>query len=148
MSNAQGPQGWMHWTIKHQIHRYHLFIGIASLVVLYLPSGAQGPQINTRLGHSRLDSVFILFKETDFNTVLACLGGKVYQWWGVINFCCRNRGGRLQFYQCWLFGTPFRRKCQPPNGVGSRCLLMGPWRGSGVETRQGSKLPPDAFGFL
>ena len=24
------------------------------------------------------DSVFILFKKTDFNTILACLGGKVY----------------------------------------------------------------------
>ena len=24
------------------------------------------------------DSVFILFKQTDFNTMLACLGGKVY----------------------------------------------------------------------
>ena len=30
------------------------------------------------------DSAFILFKKTDFNTVtiLACLGGKVYRWWG------------------------------------------------------------------
>ena len=28
------------------------------------------------------DSVFILFKKTDFNTILACLGGKVYRWWG------------------------------------------------------------------
>ena len=26
------------------------------------------------------DSVFILFKKTDFNTILACLGGKVYLW--------------------------------------------------------------------
>ena len=25
------------------------------------------------------DSVFILFKQTDFNTILACLGGKVYR---------------------------------------------------------------------
>ena len=32
------------------------------------------------------DSMFILFKETDFNTILACLGGKVYRWWGVIKF--------------------------------------------------------------
>ena len=24
-------------------------------------------------------SVFILFKKTDFNTILACLGGKVYR---------------------------------------------------------------------
>ena len=30
------------------------------------------------------DSVFILFKKTDFNTILACLGGKVYRWWGII----------------------------------------------------------------
>ena len=30
------------------------------------------------------DSVFILFKKTDFNTILACLGGKVYLWWDVI----------------------------------------------------------------
>ena len=28
------------------------------------------------------DSVFILFKKTDFNTILACLVGKVYRWWG------------------------------------------------------------------
>ena len=26
------------------------------------------------------DSVFILFKKTDFNTILAYLGGKVYSW--------------------------------------------------------------------
>ena len=26
------------------------------------------------------DSVFILFEKTDFNTILACLGGKVYRW--------------------------------------------------------------------
>ena len=28
------------------------------------------------------DSVFILFKKTDFNTILACLEGKVNRWWG------------------------------------------------------------------
>ena len=32
------------------------------------------------------DSVFILLKKTDFNTILACLWGKVYRWWGVIKF--------------------------------------------------------------
>ena len=32
------------------------------------------------------DSMFILFKKTDFNTILACLGGKVYRWWRVIKF--------------------------------------------------------------
>ena len=25
------------------------------------------------------DGVFILFKKTDFNTILACLGGKMYR---------------------------------------------------------------------
>ena len=28
------------------------------------------------------DSVFILFKKTDLNIILARLGGKVYRWWG------------------------------------------------------------------
>ena len=32
------------------------------------------------------DSVFILFKKTDFDTILACLGGKVYCDGGVIRF--------------------------------------------------------------
>ena len=31
------------------------------------------------------DSVSISYKKTDFNTILACLGGKVY-WWGVVKF--------------------------------------------------------------
>ena len=34
--------------------RNKLNLGIAGLVVWYLASGAQGPRINTRLGHSRL----------------------------------------------------------------------------------------------
>ena len=33
---------------------YYTHKGIAGLVVWYLASGAQGPRINTRLGHSRL----------------------------------------------------------------------------------------------
>ena len=37
---------------------------------------------NVRSHKMMTDSVFILFKKTDFNTILACLGGKVYQWWG------------------------------------------------------------------
>ena len=42
------------------------------------------------------DSLF-LFKKTDFNTVLACLGGKVYRWWlGQQNFCRSNRGPFLK----------------------------------------------------
>ena len=32
------------------------------------------------------DSVFILFKNTDYSAILACLGGKVYRWGGVIKF--------------------------------------------------------------
>ena len=51
--------------IKDQLRKYKLIyilfklikfklIGIACLVVWYLASGAQGPRINTRLGHSRL----------------------------------------------------------------------------------------------
>ena len=41
------------------------------------------------------DSVFILFRNTDFSTILTCLGGKVYQWWVIVivNCCCRNDGG-------------------------------------------------------
>ena len=32
--------------------------------------------------HMTTDSVFILFKQTDFNTILACLGGKVFSMMG------------------------------------------------------------------
>ena len=38
-------------------------------------------------------SVFILFKKTDFNTILAFLGGKVYRWMGVKIFVAEI-GGR------------------------------------------------------
>ena len=61
------------------------------------------------------DSVFILFKKTDFNTILACLGVR----------CIGDRGhnifvakiGGSPFYRHRLFvnlGPPFQRKCQPP----------------------------------
>ena len=36
------------------------------------------------------ESVFILFKKTYFNTILACLGGKVYR--GGHNFVAEIRG--------------------------------------------------------
>ena len=39
------------------------------------------------------DSVFILFKKTDFNTFLACLGGKLYQWWGGHKIFLAKKGG-------------------------------------------------------
>ena len=42
------------------------------------------------------DSVFILFKKTDFNTILACLWGKVYQSWGGHKILVAEIGG-LQF---------------------------------------------------
>ena len=44
------------------------------------------------------DSVFILFKKTDFNTILACLGDKVYRWWGGHKIFVAEMGGS-QFYQ-------------------------------------------------
>ena len=44
------------------------------------------------------ESVFILFKKTDFNTILACLEGKVYRWWwGVIKFLLPKWGGGRSF---------------------------------------------------
>ena len=40
------------------------------------------------------ESVFILFKKTNFNTILACLGGKVYRWWGGRRIFVAEIGGR------------------------------------------------------
>ena len=63
------------------------------------------------------DSVFILFKDIDFNTIFARLGGKVYRWWrGSLNFCCRNKGVPVLSTPTFFvnLGPPFRRKCQPP----------------------------------
>ena len=61
------------------------------------------------------DSVFILFKKTDFNTILACLGGKVYRWWGGHKIFVAEIGG-LQFYWRWLFvnlGPPSEENDSP-----------------------------------
>ena len=61
------------------------------------------------------DSVFTLFIKTDFDTILACLGGKVYQWWGVIKFLMSKYGGS-QFYQHQLFvnlGPPSEENDSP-----------------------------------
>ena len=65
------------------------------------------------------DSVFILFKKTDFKTILACLGGKVYRWWGghKKSFVAEIGGEGVAVLSTptfCKFGTPFRRKCQPP----------------------------------
>ena len=57
------------------------------------------------------DGVFILFKKTDFNTILACLGGKVYRWWGGHKIFVAEIGRVAVFVN---LGPPFRRKCQPP----------------------------------
>ena len=62
-----------------------------------------------------IDSVFILFKKTDFNTILACLGGKVYCDGGFIKFFVVEMGG-LQFYRRRLqkFGNPLPKKMPVP----------------------------------
>ena len=60
------------------------------------------------------DSVLILFKKTDFNTTLACLGVSVIG--GHTIFVAEV--GRLQFYRRRLFvnfGTLFRRNASPLN---------------------------------
>ena len=80
-----------------------------------------------------IDSVFILFRKTDFSTILACLGGKVYWWWGVVNFFFAEIGGVAIFW-CRLFvnlgPTPFRRKCHPPQ-VLQAFLRFWHWHGPG-----------------
>ena len=62
-----------------------------------------------------IDSVFILLKKTDFVTILACLEGKVYWWWGVVNFCRQNRGVAIFLTQNFCkFGTPLPKKMPAP----------------------------------
>ena len=58
------------------------------------------------------DSVFILFKKTDFNTILACLGVKVYQWGGSYKIFVVKMGevAVLSSSTFGKFGTPFWRK--------------------------------------
>ena len=42
------------------------------------------------------DSVYFVLKFTDINSILACLGGKVYLWWWVIKFLlAKYRSNRL-----------------------------------------------------
>ena len=62
------------------------------------------------------DSMFILFKKTDFNTILACLGGKYIGDGGVHKIFVAKIEG-VAVYQRQLFvnlGPPFQRKCQSP----------------------------------
>ena len=54
------------------------------------------------------DSVFILFKKTDFNTILACIRVRCISDGGVIKFCCRNGGvAVLSMPTFCKFETPF-----------------------------------------
>ena len=66
------------------------------------------------------DSVFILFKKTDSNTILACLGGKVYRWKGVIIFLLPKCGGVavLSTPTFWKFRTPLQKKMPAPLSSG------------------------------
>ena len=47
------------------------------------------------------DNAFILFKKTDFNTILACLGVRCIGDGGATNFCRRNRGGHSFMTLTW-----------------------------------------------
>ena len=62
-----------------------------------------------------IDSVFILFEKTDFNTILACLGGKVYRDGGFIKFFVVEIGGRsfidADFLEIW---DPLPKKMPVP----------------------------------
>ena len=61
------------------------------------------------------DSV-VLFKKTDFNTILACLGGKVYPWLGGHKIFVAEIGGvavLLMLTFC-KFGTPLPNKTPAP----------------------------------
>ena len=69
---------------------------------------------NQNVGSHKMttDSVFILFEKTDFNTILACFGDKVYRWWGVRIFVAEMGGGRSFIAaDLWKIWDPhFRRK--------------------------------------
>ena len=62
------------------------------------------------------DSVFILFKKTDFNKILACLGGKVYRWWGVHKFFVAKMGGGVSFINAnvWKIWDPPSKENDSP----------------------------------
>ena len=51
------------------------------------------------------DSVFILFKKTDFNTILACLGVRCING-GVHNSFVTEMGGGVTIVLLCKFGTP------------------------------------------
>ena len=66
-----------------------------------------------------IDDVFTLFKKPDFNTILACLGGNVYQWWrgGHNSFAAWNGGRGRSFIDVnfWKIWDPLKKMTAPCN---------------------------------
>ena len=62
-----------------------------------------------------IDSVLILFKKTDLNTILACLGLRYIGGWGVINYLSSNREAAIILMQTFCkFGIPLPKKLRAP----------------------------------
>ena len=82
--------------------------------------------------------VCLSYSKTGFDTVLACLGGKVYQWWrGVVNFCRRNGG--LQFFECdflYIWDPPLLKKMPAP----LKQIIQGTQNGNEVSVGLGTFL--------
>ena len=76
------------------------------------------------------DSVFILFKKTDFNTILACLGGKVYIGEGghKIFVAKIGRVTVLSMLTFCKFGTPLPKKMPAPLVLIHTCKLHSSFR--------------------
>ena len=88
------------------------------------------------------DSVFILFKKTDFITILTCLGGKVYRWWVSHKIFAAEMGVCSFIDQRRLFvnlGPPFRRKCQPPHILQHNCANLSPQKQTNKQTKTKQK---------
>ena len=62
------------------------------------------------------DSASILFKKTDFNTILACLGGNVYRWSGGHEIFVPEIGGIAILLMSTIckFVTPLPKKMIAP----------------------------------
>ena len=62
------------------------------------------------------DSVFIFFKKTDFNTILACLGVMCIGGGGHKNFVAEIAGVAILLMPTFCkFGTPLPKKMKAPN---------------------------------
>ena len=73
---------------------------------------------------------FILFKKTDFNTILACLGGKVYRWLGGHKIFVAEIGGVAIFWRRLFvnLGSPPSEENDSPLGMSkyimrTECLI-------------------------